>query len=255
VLDPGAVRALAVVCVLAVVATGACDFAHGTLEGAPDDDADGVAPECATAADCIVASTTCCGCGEYAMPDDGLADSCEDVPCDPDPSADCPPLIAACVDGVCTTACQAITCDLSCPAGFAIDGAGCLSCQCASGPPSDAECSIDADCAQVPADCCGCARGGADTAVPVDQVTSFGESLMCPADPGDAACPEVDVCDPALAAHCEAGRCVLSDAFDIDEVPPTCGRPDLPPCPTGTVCVLNADSEASMEGLGTCQPA
>ena len=240
--------------VAVVVALGGCELtaAEGALD--PGDDDAGEVPECATAADCVLAATTCCGCGEYAMPDIGLADSCDDVECpDPDPSLECPGLVAACVDGVCTAACEPAACDLVCPDGFAADAAGCLSCACGSGPPEPPECTVDTDCVEVPADCCGCARGGADTAVPVAEAGAFGESLRCPSDPGDAACPEVDVCDPALSARCEQGRCTLSDGTGED-LAPTCGHPDLPPCPEGTVCVLNADDDASTQGLGSCQP-
>lgn len=244
---------------VAVAALAACDFTGDATSPAPEGDDSGVEIECATEADCVLAATTCCGCGEYAMPDQGLSDSCEDVPCpDPDPSdpaGECPPLVAACVEGVCTTACAPTICDQSCPSGFLADAAGCLSCECASGPPFAPECGSDGDCVQVPADCCGCARGGADTAVAAGEATAFGESLMCPGDPGDAACPEVDVCDPNLAPRCEDGRCVLSDGSGEDVPAQTCGHPDLPPCSEGQVCVLNIDSDASMNGLGTCQPA
>jgi len=237
-----------------LAALAGCDFAAGEIAADPGDDDLGPYSECVTAADCILAATSCCGCPEYAMPDVGIADGCDAVPCpDPDPSNECPPLVAACDDGVCTTACQAVACELSCPSGFAQDAGGCLTCACADAAPT-VECADDADCVQVPGDCCGCARGGADTAVPAGDAEAFGESLMCPADPGDAACPEVDVCDPLLAPRCETGRCVLSDG-SRDEVPvDACGRPDLPPCPEGAVCVLNVDTEASMDGLGTCQP-
>lgn len=240
----------------AALGAGACDFTAAEADLAPGDDDSGLDIECVDATECILAASTCCSCSEYAMRDDGLADSCEDVPCpDPDPSSPaCPPLIAACLEGVCTTACAPTPCDLACPSGFVIDAAGCLSCECASGPPLETECAVDGDCVQVPADCCGCSRGGADTAVGAGDATAFGDSLMCPSDPGDAACPEVDVCDPALAPRCESGRCVLSDGTSEDRPAPTCGHPDLPPCSEGTVCVLNVDSDASMDGLGTCQP-
>jgi hypothetical protein len=257
-LDPGAVRRLAVIAVAAALVAG-CDLApreDNALGG--DDSGDPGAPppgaECATADDCALASTTCCGCGEYGISADSRGDACDEVECPP-PSdeAACPALVAACVDGVCTAACAPVVCELSCTNGFAADDYGCLTCACAEAPPStDSACVEDVDCVQVAADCCGCARGGADTAVAASDADAFSESLMCPDHP---ACPEVDVCDPSVAPRCRGGRCVLEGDPDdgAGEAAQPCGRPDLPTCPEGTVCVLNADPEASMDGVGSCQ--
>jgi hypothetical protein len=255
VLDPGAVKLAAVIAVAAALVAG-CELAadeDNALGG--DDSADPGAPPpaaCVTADDCALASTTCCGCGEYGVSADSRGDACDEVECPPPAPGECPALIAACVNGACAAACAPVVCELSCANGFAADAYGCLTCACAEAPPASAECSEDVECAQVAADCCGCARGGADTAVPASEADAFSESLMCPDRP---ACPEVDVCDPSVAPRCRGGRCVLEGDPDdgAGEAAPTCGRPDLPTCPEGTVCVLNADSAASMDGVGSCQ--
>jgi hypothetical protein len=204
--------------------------------------------ECETAADCVLAASTCCACADFSMPDMGWQDGCADIEC-PMP-ADCPAIAAACVDGACTTTCAPVACDLSCSDGFASDAAGCLVCACAGGEVPPSTCLEDADCVQIPADCCGCAQGGADTAAPADTAEAIVEAMMCSNDP---ACPQVDVCDPGAAPRCVSGTCALvpasSDGLDVG-----CGRPDLPMCPEGTVCVLNADSDAQSQGVGTCQP-
>ena len=200
----------------------------------------------------MLAATTCCGCDEYAMPATGGVDACDEVECPMPDEERCPALVAACVDGACTAACVPVACDLVCDAGFARDAAGCLTCACAPGSADVPACTGDTDCVQVAADCCGCARGGADTAVPAAEADDFSESLMCPSDPADAACPEVDVCDPSLTAQCRGGQCVLASSEDA--LTTTCGRPDLAICTEGTVCVLNADPAAAMAGVGTCEP-
>jgi len=226
-----------------------CQLAAESADVGGGDDDSGVAPECATAIDCVLASSTCCGCGEYAMPDFGQ-DSCEDVECgEPEPGA-CPAVAAACLDGACVAACVEIACPLTCEAGFAVDAAGCLTCACAPAADPMASCSIDEDCVAVPADCCGCARGGSDTAVPANDADAFGEALACDS---NAACPEVDVCDSMVAPRCVSGQCQLGDGLPPLDAADPCGRPDLPVCPDGTVCVLNADPAASSQGLGTCR--
>src|SRR5690606_40804527 len=62
------------------------------------------------------------------------------------------------------------------------------------------------DLARARDDCCGCARGGMDTAVPASEVAAHEAALMCPQDPS---CPDVDTCAPELAARCIAGACTL----------------------------------------------
>lgn len=234
---------------LVLVLLAGCQLAAEQSDVAPGDDDSGVFAECESAMDCVLAASTCCGCGEYAMPDRGLQDSCEDVECpEPEPGA-CPAVAAACVGGACTTACVEVACALSCEAGFATDAAGCLVCACAVASDPAPSCLVDDDCVAVPADCCGCARGGSDTAVPASEAAAFDDALDCDA---NAACPEVDVCDPSATPRCVSGRCALGGE-PSDELSPTCGRPDLPVCPDGTVCVLNADPSASGQGLGTCR--
>ena len=240
--------------VLVLLVVAGCDFAAGESldDGAADDGAGEPAPgagECATADDCALAASTCCECPTYAVAGgDADVGACDEVEC-PAPDA-CPAIVAACEQGVCTIACAPVTCDLTCADGFAVDEAGCLVCACAAADPAPA-CVGDDDCVRVAGDCCGCARGGADTAVPAGTEDSFGESLMCPADPS---CPDVDVCDPSLAPRCVSGRCALVAPPADDRADARCGAPELPPCPEGTVCVLNADSEATEAGLGVCRP-
>jgi hypothetical protein len=218
--------------------------------------AGGPVGECQVAADCVAASTTCCGCPEFAIPDRGWEATCEDVAC-PDPQGDaCAATGVACVDGQCAIACAQVACELTCPGGFERDASGCLTCGCVADDGPDAfACQDDDECVQVAADCCGCGRGGSDLAIGVDQADSYVAALDCGADHGDAGCPEVDVCDPTAGPRCVNGRCVLAAAQpDAADDRTRCGTPELPPCPDGSVCVLNADDDASMDGLGTCQP-
>lgn len=222
---------------------------------------DGLDAECATAADCTGASASCCECPTYALPvASGWQDSCEDVTCEVPPSCAAAP---ACEQNQCVLRCLPVTCDLQCPGGFAADALGCLSCACSESPSPPAECSLDTDCVQVPADCCGCARGGADVAVPQGQVDSYDDGLGCS---GTETCPGVNVCDAGVVPRCIGGACTLAEPPPADPDPPPdgdggsmtdtyCGSPDLPPCPTGQVCVLNdpAAMDASEAGLGVCR--
>ena len=157
---------------------------------------------------------------------------------------------ALCGDGTCALACPTIDCTVPCDDGFAVDAEGCLVCACAPAPPAP-ECMFDTDCVQVPADCCGCAQGGADTAVPAAAEEEHRDGLACPPAP---VCPGVDVCEPGATVTCAAGRCALGDGGAPMGVPDgACGTPDLPACPAGQVCVLNADDEATLAGVGVCQ--
>lgn len=237
---------------LLLAVLGGCNIAQEDALNAGDDSG-APATECAMAADCVLASSSCCGCPEFAMPDQGWVDGCEVVECPPpEDDAPCGAVTADCVSGVCTVACQPVTCELSCEGGFAVDATGCQVCACAGG--SDApQCTLDTDCVAVAADCCGCARGGADTAVPAGEVGLHDDRLDCPSDPGESACPEVDVCDPSATARCVGGQCTLGAGGAPSDPALACGRPDLPPCPEGSACVLNSDPEAAMQGLGTCQ--
>jgi hypothetical protein len=198
--------------------------------------------------DCIAVSWSCCGCPEVAVSrQSGYSDACGEVVCDE--PLNCPSLGARCEQGACLLVCPLVSCDLLCPGGFSVDEHGCQVCACAA-EPAAARCALDEDCAQVPADCCGCARGGMDTAVPVGDVDSQSGLLDCGP---DAVCPEVDVCDPAAVARCENGTCALA-GIGSEGGSTACGRPDLALCPEGQACVLNGSDETAMDGLGTCVP-
>ena len=202
--------------------------------------------ECRFADDCVPAGPKCCDCPTHAVPvDDPAQKACENVDC---PLPTCgSPMEAACEGGKCVLVCSPVACDsASCADGFATDANGCLTCQCAI--PTSTECNADNQCARVRADCCGCALGGNDTAVPAGSVTAWEQQLMCPANPS---CPEVNTCAPDLAARCVAGECTLVAGL----LPPNaCGRPDLPACPQGEVCTVNASDPATMQGVGVCLP-
>jgi hypothetical protein len=216
--------------------------------GGAGSDGAGTAAECYLAADCVPAGPKCCDCPTHAVPvTDPAHLACENVDC---PTMTCgSPMEAACISGQCELVCSAVACtpNASCADGFATDANGCLTCECAA--PTASECAVDGDCARVRDDCCGCMLGGADTAIPASEVAAHEAQLMCPTDP---VCPGVDTCAPDLAARCVAGQCTLvSGALPAD----ACGRPDLAACPSGEVCTVNADDQATMQGVGVCRPA
>lgn len=224
-----------------------CVFASNELAGdqAPDDDVRGN-DACFEDSDCMLAGPSCCECPTFAVSNDsGWGDACEQVDCET-PTA-CPALVARCDDGVCAAACAPTTCNLTCPTGFAVDAAGCTTCECASGP-AQPQCQVDSDCLRTRADCCGCDRGGTDTAVPANMLDAFVDSLGCT---GNESCPGVSTCNPGETPRCMSGQCVLAAGGTTPPPSDECGRPDLPPCPTGTVCVINSkDGEA---GQGRCE--
>lgn len=231
--------------------------------GDPDEGAAGEAAECAIDSDCTAAGDSCCECPTFAVPlSSGWDDSCEDVTGCETP-ASCP-TEAACDQGRCVLRCRAVVCagDSSCEAGFARDADGCLTCECAT-PPADTspECDGDGDCVQVPADCCGCANGGVDTAVAADRADDFAEGLGCDT---PVSCPGVDVCDRTQVAQCVAGTCRLVPQTDAPTDPDGgpgggalrfCGTPELPPCGPQESCVVNdPDSpQASEMNVGVCR--
>lgn len=219
---------------------------------------EGDAPgQCQVDVDCVLAGPSCCDCPTYATPvDSGWLETCGNVDCVPPTDGSCAPLVARCDHGACVAACAPVTCDTSCPAGYAADASGCLTCACAGGG-APAQCQLDTDCVQVHADCCGCARGGVDTAVPLAEAAAYTAALGCPADPTQVACPEVSTCAPDVGPRCIAGQCQLGDSsLGPPMLPPgACGRDDLPPCPTGQVCQLNADPAGNPLGVGVCVPA
>ncbi len=240
--------------VLVVLAGCPGDFENDAL-GTGDDGAGsgsgggGALPrECIDASDCAPAGPKCCDCPTHAVPiTDPAHLACENVDC-PAPMCGAIELVAACEDNKCVLACAPTPCDaaVTCANGYATDANGCLTCECAA--PTMSECGVDADCARVKADCCGCAMGGNDTAVPASYVSTWEAMLMCPANPS---CPMVDTCAPDLAARCVAGECTLVSGA----LPPNaCGRPDLPSCGQGEACVVNSNDQATMQGVGVCEP-
>jgi hypothetical protein len=277
-LSAAACRAILLAALVAAALAGCwqgvgSDHEPGSQEPAGDDDEGAGNPPpaaaCATDSDCVAAATSCCECPAYALPADSFGDPCGDVQC-PGP-AECPGLIPTCRGNTCILACAPVRCDLVCADGFAADSAGCLQCACAvdGGPPDRPDrCEVDADCVEIAADCCGCALGGADTAVPASQAEGYHEGLGCDPMPS---CPGVDVCDPTLAARCVGGACTLAAAPATDSGDGgvggdggggsqsliRCGTPTAPSCPEGTACVLN-DPAAVAAGIfdsGICVPA
>jgi hypothetical protein len=201
--------------------------------------------ECFVDSDCMPAAARCCDCPTFAMPTDPDEDICAGVTC-PMPGPTCSPNIhAACNAGNCVLACDVSECDISCADGFALDANGCVTCSCYA--VVNPTCSADTDCSEVPADCCGCALGGTDTAVPTSNVASYEAGLDCPTDPS---CPGVSTCQTDLMPTCVQGACALQPVLPAD----ACGRPDLPACPTGEICALNSDPLASAQGVGACIP-
>jgi hypothetical protein len=246
---------------------GGCGlFGRHDAEAQSDDDGYGLeppnGPECVVDTDCVAAASSCCECPAFALPvSSGWDDSCEDVLCPREPDDPCDSVAPACQEGTCTLACVPVVCEQVCDGGFAVDAAGCLVCECGGGAPI-AECVVDADCAQVPGDCCGCARGGVDTAVPASDIDGFADQLDCSTDEAEA-CPDVDVCDAESVPRCLGGSCTLaaapSEDADAGLPPPAsdvlpCGTTAYPPCPEGFVCTLNdpAANENGLDGVGVC---
>ena len=179
-----------------------------------------------------------------------LAAGCLAAP--PDPIG-CALTEPACVEGRCQLVCSPVVTEMECENRFARDDFGCLldACELGSEVP---ECDGDPDCVQVPADCCGCARGGSDTAVPSGTEAEYEEGLSCPPDPS---CPGVDVCDRDSQPRCIAGTCqlVADSAGDGGAPSVLCGTADSAPCAEGLVCVLNHPDapDATQVGAGSCQ--
>ncbi len=204
---------------------------------------------CARDADCVLAGSHCCDCKTFAVSaSDPTVKACAGVVCPGDPTgATCPQgARAACVERACEVVCEPLACDSSCEGGYATDpSTGCLSCACA-GSPTLSGCMRDSDCVQTRADCCGCAAGGADTAVLASERDAFDAQLACPTAP---LCPGTNTCDPAAEPRCIGGQCQLTAS---SPPPNACGRPDLPPCPAGTVCTVNTEPDANEQGVGVC---
>ena len=250
----------------AFLASAGCSSASGenlSAEGDRDDGDDsgggGASPdgiECQLAVDCVPAGSTCCDCPAFAVSAaSGYEEACADVTCDPAPT-DCALTEPACNAGRCELICSPVVTDMVCADGFARDDFGCLLDACAGPDGSGPECNGDQDCVQVPADCCGCQRGGSDTAVPAGSESQHEDDLACPPDPS---CPGVDVCDPDSEPRCIGGSCRLSvpPSEPGDDEPPSilCGTPETPPCRDGQVCVLNHPDagDATQQGAGSCR--
>jgi len=236
------------VAVLGVVVLGC--VASPTQVAIPDPPDDPWQPprECVADVDCVAAGSKCCDCPTFAVPQaDPIHQACVDVIC---PLAACSDHVEpACDGGRCVLACVATACQQSCANGFASDDNGCLTCGCAA-PVVDG-CDDVADCVRVRADCCGCDHGGRDTAVLRRDARAYDEALMCGPEPQ---CPAVSsACWPGAELQCVQGQCALSS---LGELPPNaCGRPDLPRCPIGQVCVINgSEGPAAEQGVGECQP-
>ena len=204
----------------------------------------GASPECFSDSQCAAAGLKCCDCPTYAIPTtDPAAQACGGVMC---PSMTCPDNVrAACEGGQCVLACQPLACSLTCADGYAIDASGCEECACAATPGPQGGCTSDGDCVRTRADCCGCSGGGTDTAVLATEQASYDGSLMCPAQP---ACSGTGTCAPDLAPACVQGSCELVSPLPAG----ACGRPDLPACPSGQTCTLNAVDAATQRGVGVC---
>lgn len=244
--------------VIAAASGSACETAsetnHAGGDGTSADDGGDSAPtdpsgqpftSCRDDLDCRPAAATCCECPTFAVTaDDPLYQACLGVEC-PAPTG-CSASDAVCTAGRCQLACEPLACDAAFAQGFATDAAGCLTCDPALALGTD--CTTDRECVQTRADCCGCASGGADTAVPASEQGSFDAMLGCAA---DAVCPGVPVCAADAAPRCVQGDCALLTG----ELPAgACGRPDLAACPAGEVCTLNLDDDATDRGLGICAP-
>ena len=251
---------------LAALAVGGTGCPRGDLDaGASYDEGQGPDSEggggggaslqCDLAESCEAAASTCCECPTFAVPvGSGFDQGCSEVECGP--MGDCPLVEPACVSGVCELVCAIVEVTRSCDSGFAVDTFGCLVDECSSAPPAGTTaCELDDECVQVAGDCCGCERGGSDTAVHADDAAAHRESLECL---DNARCPEVDVCSPSVEPRCVSGLCrLVSSGSDPDDgEAPTCGASADPPCAAGTACVLNHPDglHATEAGLASCQP-
>jgi hypothetical protein len=241
--------------VLAILLAAACTqssadkLTNGTGMGSNGNGTGGAdAPaQCATDNDCALAAARCCDCPTFAMMVDPATNICAGVTCPMPGINSCPTNIhAACVQTQCELACNVVQCDQQCPDGFAIDSNGCTTCSCAA--VTSRSCTTGSDCSEVPADCCGCALGGSDTAVPSSQVASWETGLDCPPSPS---CPGVSTCDTSETPACVQGACALAPPLPAN----ACGRPDLAACGSGMICALNADPQATAQGVGVCVPA
>ena len=237
---------------LLLLLASSCFRSSSELSASPGDDdkgsggGPGALGACADSADCVLSAVTCCECPTFATgAADPTVEACDKVNC---PPSSCPANVEAVCTvevGRCELECKALACETNCPAGFATDQNGCLSCACAAAPVGNV-CAVDGDCTQTRADCCGCEGGGQDTAVLASDAARFDTELNCSMTPQ---CPGVDACNAGDAPRCVQGQCQL-----LAEPPPAsqCGRPDLPPCSGGTICKVNVSDPANLYGVGIC---
>ncbi|MEO8702542.1 MAG: hypothetical protein ABI867_21030 [Kofleriaceae bacterium] len=243
-------RLLPLTILLLVFATGCPGVsAESAADNSDDDAGQGPPGTCFADNDCVPAAATCCECPTFATSaSDPNTRACGQVEC---PPSVCPDNVEAACDteaNQCTLRCKPLACDATCEFGYAIDPSGCLSCTCAS-PVTDLDaCMFDTDCVRTREDCCGCVRGGEDTAVLATEQPRFDAALMCDAMPF---CP-----DPQTTSCAgEAPRCVQGQCELLSDIPAgACGTTALGPCPAGEVCTVNASDQANLYGLGLCRP-
>jgi len=235
--------------VLALVLVAACSSLAPTYNGGGGggggvgSGSDTIA-ECSQDKDCALAGPTCCACPTFAVSaSDPTVQACNQVGC-PAPGPSCPGNArAACINNTCQLACVAMACTNTCSDGFEIDANGCLTCTCAV--VTSRGCTADTDCVRTRADCCGCAHGGSDTAVPGSDQAAFDQSLMCPSDPQ---CPSVDTCAAGLEPRCIEGAGALATATPAG----ACGTPTTATCAPSQQCYVNVDPDADQQGVGVC---
>ena len=180
----------------------------------------------------------------------GWGDACERRRV-PDAARQCPSDVEAVLRSrrTASLACVADACDRPAPTGYAIDATGCLSCAVRGGPPAP-PCSVDTDCVRAPADCCGCARGRQDTAVPAAEARRVRRAARLPRPAG---LPRGSTSAIRRRRHAASqGRCELARAARRhrpmpDVVAPTCRR-----APSGETCVINtADATEGQPASGS----
>jgi Antistasin family len=233
---------LAILTVLLV----ACSNSFDAADGVGGDDGFGADnAECMVDNDCAAAAAKCCDCPTFALPkSDPTIQACAAAGC---PVSTCPTNVApSCsAQGRCELSCVKMACDNTCADGYAVDDNGCLSCECAQ--VATRECTDDTSCVEAPADCCGCAQGGADTSVPTDQLMTYEAGLGCSSSP---TCPGNDTCVASEAPSCVQGTCALVQPLPAN----ACGRTDLPACASGSSCFINAPNNdpATDHRVGLC---
>lgn len=242
-------RSLAALALFAAAAAACGGFDdRGVGEPGYEDDGPGAGlprprQPCDDDSDCVAVGATCCGAPSYAVNrDDPSYRACAGVSCpDPEMGSDVAAVCSAAQQ--CELACPPTETELACVDGFDRSTGGCLVASCAV---RDAQCTLDSECVRTREDCCGCARGGRDTAVPASQRAAFDAALGCDDEP---ACPGIDSCTDELPT-CAQGRCDLLPPLPVG----ACGRRDLPSCAPSETCMLNINDVANLHGVGICTP-